>query len=183
MGEKFDECVVYVYDANGALATESIVLSHNVEDDTIIVSPTAGLIDNAQYNLMILTPDAPYSFIGIVGLRNDQLIIKLFNGEKAEKRGDKRHNITGEAEVTAYLWGGNVFKLHSALKAKLVNISKNGIRISMGYNSMSVGDVIHIRMLIQNKPQILTALVVNEVDHDRERSDYGCKLVEKGISG
>ena len=179
MSANLNECVVYIYNNDGSLAVESIVIEHDAATNTIVIDSTPALIDKTQYNLMILTPSAPYSFSGLVDIRKNQLTIKLFRGEIKEKRGDTRHKISGEAEVTAYLWGGNVFKLHSPLKANLLNISKNGIRISMGFNSMSVGDVIHIRMQIQGMKRNLTALVVNNVDNDRESSDYGCRLVEK----
>ena len=179
MGEKFDGCVVHVYGIDGSSVAELNVLSHDDDANTIDVTPAAELVDNAQYCLLILAPSVPYAYSGTAEQRGEQTIIKLAGGEIKERRSDTRYKLVGDVAITAYLWEGKVFTLRSPLKASLINISKNGIRISMKYNSMLEDDVVHIRLMTKDTHQVLTAHVVNMKNNDRDSSDYGCRLVEK----
>ena len=182
MSEYFNDCIVYVYDTDGSPVADVKVLNHDVETNIIEVTPTPDLVDSVRYNLQILTSSVPYTCSGVVDYRREQCLIKLFHGEKKEQRIDTRYKLVGDAVIIAYIWENTAYRLHTPLNASLMDISKNGIRIRMGYNSMMVGDTIHIRLMISDTQQVFTALVVNSSDNGRESSEYGCRLVEKGQS-
>ena len=96
--------------------------------------------------------------------------------EKNERRKSVRYDVTGIIEVTAYLYEGKVFYLHTPQKAELINISKGGVRLRMKPNSLSIDDMIQICLQIGAKQRILSANVVN-LNNNEESTEYGCELM------
>ena len=98
------------------------------------------------------------------------------SGEIIEQRSCARYDVTGTVDVTAYLYEGKVFYLHTPQKAGLINISKGGVRLRMKPNSLSIDDIIQINLQIGDKQRTLNSHVVNLINNE-EDSEYGCKLI------
>jgi len=99
------------------------------------------------------------------------------NGEIIEQRSSARYEVNSTVDVTAYIYEGKAFSLHTPQEAGLINISKGGVRLRMKPNSLSVDDMIQISLQIGKKQRILSAHVVN-LSNNEENSEYGCKLFD-----
>ena len=176
MAVKLKGCAVYFYDESGALLLKTTVSAYDPLKNSIEVDKAPELADKSRYNLLILTEPSPHRYSCIAEIINDRVILKIFNGEKKEMRSNVRHTVNGHVKITAYLFEGKAYRLHTPQDAVLVNISKGGVRLRMKANSLSLEDLVHINIQTGDTQKILSALVVNMFSDD-ETAEYGCKLV------
>ena len=172
----FKGCSVYVYDLSGKLVVKTTVLEHNVANSAIILPSLPELEDQARYNLMILCDPSPYSFSCLSEIKEDIVTFVLIKGDVREQRSHIRYAMSGTVSVSAYLYEGKAFALHTPQDAGLVNISKGGMRLRMKPNSLSLDDMVHICLDIGEKKRVLSAHVVNLFNTD-DNAEYGCELL------
>ena len=176
MAIKLEGCVAYLYNESGDLLLRTTVSAYDPLKNSIEIDEAPELTDKSRYNLLILTEPSPHKYSCIAEIKNDRVRLKIFNGEKKELRSSVRHTVNGRVKITAYLFEGKAYKLHTPQEALLVNISKGGVRLRMKANSLTIDDLVHINIQTGETQKILPALVVNMFSPD-ENAEYGCKLV------
>ena len=176
MAIKLEGCALYIYNESGAPLLRTKVLAYDPLKNSIEVSQAPELTDKSRYNLLILTEPSPHRYSCIAEIKNDRVMLKIFNGEKKELRSSVRHTVNGRVTITAYLFEGKAYRLHTPQEAVLVNISTGGVRLRMKANSLTMNDLVHISIQTGDTQKILPALVVNMFSTN-ENAEYGCKLV------
>ena len=177
MAVKFDGCGAYIYDDSGTLLLKTTVKNHDTVNSVIEIDEAPEITDRTRYDVLILTAPSPHTFSCIAEVRRDSIELKLFRGERKEQRSNVRYAVNSQVEVTGYIYEGKVFDLHTPQDAILVNLSKSGVRLRMKPNSLTMDDMIQIRISSSDKPKVLSAQVVNLLNTD-EYSEYGCKLID-----
>jgi len=177
MAVKFDGCGAYIYDEAGTLLLKTTVVDHDTVNSIIEIEEAPEIADRGKYDVLILTAPSPHTFSCIAEVKLDRIDLKLFRGERKEQRNNVRYVVNGQVEVTGYIHDNKVFPLHTPQEAILVNLSKGGVRLRMKLNSLSLDDMVQIKIQVGDKPKVLSAHVVNTLDTE-DSSEYGCKLID-----
>ena len=179
MTNNFNGCVVLVYNNEGNQIAQTSVLDLRLSDETIMVSDLPFNI-NEEFDIIILTTPTPVtSKARMIKHMQGISTLRLSQSRLSEKRKEARYPVDIQAAVMDMLFDNVLYPLHTPVGVNLINLSKNGTRLSARNYTMLEGDFLRIRLKIGANNQIWTLHVVNQLDRDSESSEYGCKLMNR----
>jgi hypothetical protein len=181
MRKDFNHCNALIYDEAGNLLSNSRIDFHDELQNYIIVPNLPELTPGLICDLLILTAPKPYTFKGRVQDRARGKAITLYNEKTTDLRQEPRYKIDLPALIETLIYDEKSYPLSSPLEAKLINISKGGIRFRTCFNAMAVGHRFQIRMKTGESDKLLIADVVCRNDkvfvEQTNYSEFGCQLV------
>ncbi|MCL2500641.1 MAG: PilZ domain-containing protein [Defluviitaleaceae bacterium] len=172
-------CAVLLYDGNGEYIKRCEVSHFNKRTYQLQLKsgiPPVLTVDDIC-SLLILTEPSPMEYKGRVLIEKSERVFVLFRGKEKESRRIGRYKVNFTAQITALIRDGEVYDLHTAIEVKVINISRNGIRLRAAVNALRENDKINLKVLIDGIEKQLTAVVVNQTDKGSEASEYGCGLI------
>jgi len=178
IGGDFTDYTVLVYDANGNHLVDTVVISHDRNDQQIqlaIMPEELKVNDNCK--LLILSSPIPCEYQGRVKKIGGNFFIAMFYGQEKESRGSTRYSVSTPALIDALIVDGKPYPLQNLIKVVLINVSTNGVRFRAPYYSFEIGDQFQMHFAVSNSTKKLTAVIVNNVDNGTTSSDYGCRFV------
>ena len=179
LGSDFTDFTVLIYDANGNHLIDTVVTSHDRNDQQIQVGiMPEELKANDDCKLLILSSPIPCEYRGKVKKIGGSLFIAMFYGQEKESRGSTRYAVSTPALIDALIVDGQPYPLQNLVKVVLINVSTNGVRFRAPYYSFEIGDLFQMHFSVSNSTKKLAAVVVNSVDNGTTSSDYGCRFVE-----
>jgi hypothetical protein len=133
----------------------------------------------SRCKLLILTSTTPYSYIGVASKRGIDREIRLFEEKEAENREEVRFKTNLSSNIESLVYDDKRHPLHTPVEVKIVNISKNGIRISAKDNTLINDARFQIKIKIGENDKLLTGRVMNVKNVPPDECEYGCRLVGK----
>jgi hypothetical protein len=127
--------------------------------------------------LLILTTPTPCEYHGKVVREGKRKAIAMFKGQERELRGSERYTIRLPAMIEDFISDGAIYALYKPLEVELMNISKTGVRFQSPNFSLCDHDRFRLRLRINDKDKLLVAEVVNHLDRDQKKSEYGCRFL------
>jgi c-di-GMP-binding flagellar brake protein YcgR len=181
----FTNCNAFLYDDKGDLLANVKIMEHNIIENYIVVLDTVYILTNKQSPLTagtlcdVLIPMAPipYAYKGRIQKGSDRKRIMLFDQAEKESRKETRYKVDVPATIEGLFYDGEYFALRDNLKARLINISKGGMRFSSVPNALALGNTFQIRMRIGDNDKVLTAAVVFYKEFPPDTAEYGCCIV------
>jgi hypothetical protein len=169
-----------IYNAEGEELAESKIWEHDLVINSIELSDLPELAEEEVYDLLIPMAPMPYICKGKVQIRNGIKHMLLFKVKASDSRKETRFNVNVAAEIEHLLYGNQAYPTYHPVEVYLKNLSKNGLCFRAVKNTLSVGDSISLRLLMNDHSnKLLTAHVMRCRDVDDYVSEYGCRLVKK----
>jgi len=128
-------------------------------------------------SILIMTEPAPREYKGLVQEANYERSLLLFRGKTKENRLTDRFKVDFAAQIIALIRQDYVYDLHTPVTARVINISRSGMRLSTVANALRTGDRIQLVAHFDDSEKRLLAIITNQIDTENNRSEYGCALV------
>jgi hypothetical protein len=174
-------CAVLLYDGNGDYIKRCEVSHFNRRTYQLQLRdgvPLSLAVDDIC-SLLILTEPSPREYKGRVLVDKSERVLVLFRGKDKESRRVGRYKVNFPALITSLIRDGEVYDLHTPITVKVINISRNGVRLHASSNALRERDMIRLQVNIDGTEKRLTSLVVNTLDRDAGTSEYGCGLINE----
>jgi hypothetical protein len=172
-------CAVLIYTDNGDYIRKCEVSSFNRQSYQLKlknnIPPSLSVGDICS--LLILCEPSPREYKGRVVIDKSERLLLLFRGKEKESRRMGRYKVDFESTIISLLRHDEAYQLHTPAAVRVINISRNGIRLSAPTNSLRERDKIHLRVKLEDSDKLLTAMVINELNKNNDVSEYGCALV------
>jgi len=176
-GLDFDGCNAILYDEEGKQLAIVKIEKYDGSENTIKVFADPALLVGALCDVLILTAPVPYTYKGRIHDLGHYKLIRLFKGKSMCKRREVRYSVDLPASIDGLIYDDRIYPLQKKLDARLINISKSGVRFRTDYNALTVGGRVRMRMKVGDDEKSLTADVVFRTDNPPDCSEFGCKLV------
>jgi hypothetical protein len=168
-----------VYDANGQYIKECLVTQFDAKNYRMQLR--SGVPESMEVgeisSILILVEPTPHEYkCRIIEFASERMFL-LFHGKERENRRINRYKVDFDAHIISLLRDGEVFALHTSVVVKVINISRNGLRLRTQANTLRKGDRVHVKIQMEEIEKIMTALVVNELDAGSNLTEYGCAMV------
>jgi len=172
-------CAVLVYTDGGEYIQKSDV--HEFDKDSYRLKLCGGipetLAEGDICSLLILTEPAPREYKGLVEIFDYERVLLLHRGRTKEARLTNRFKVNFPARIISLIRQDEIYELHTPVEARVVNISRSGVRISTHGNALRSNDRIQLKIQVDDSEKKLTAIVTNKIDTDENVAEYGCGLV------
>jgi hypothetical protein len=178
----FNDCSALIYDQKGNKLASVKILEHYKDDNSIDVPDLPELVIGSVCEVLVLTAPTPVVYKGRIHKLAECKNIKLFKGVSSCKRRETRYLTDLPAQIEGLFYDGKLYPLHSALEARVINISKSGVRLLAKFNALNIGCRFSMRVKIGNDTKLLTADVVFRRDTPPESTVFGCHLAAQGGS-
>ena len=179
LASDFTGCSIFLYDTNGNQLGSTVVRVHDRHEQQIQVNlMPSSLKPNDDCKVFLLTSPVPCEFSGKIKKSGGILMIAMFQGQVKENRGAMRYAVNTPAQIEALIIETKPYYLQTQVEVTLINISISGIRFRAPNYSFNEGDIFRMNMIVSNSTKQITAKVINCLDKDAERSDYGCQFME-----
>jgi len=179
MPKAFKDCNAFIYDGNGDLMANVDILEHDDEEQFIVVPDAPALIIDKLCEVVIMTEPAPHTYKGSIHKSGGRKRVRLYKGVETENRKEPRYKIDVPANIIRLIYNGELHTMLTPVAARLINISRGGMRFRSVLNALSKGDRFQISVKgTGGNDKLLIADVVFRADTP-EHSEYGCRLVEK----
>ncbi|MCL2014024.1 MAG: PilZ domain-containing protein [Oscillospiraceae bacterium] len=180
MGNDYGGCNAVVYHEDGRIVSNVKILAHDKYDNTVEVGMLPELNLGVPYDLLVLSTPFPRSYKCRIHKRGNRKIIALYKGSNAENRQEQRYNINMPSYVESLMYDEvKEYPFHTPIEARVVNISKSGIRLSFKSKVLQVGNRFKLRMDADGEIVTLVADAVNVLDFLPDKFEVGCRLVGK----
>lgn len=174
----FTDCSIFIYDTSYNHLGTTKVTRYSRESLRIEVEELPPqLIAGDICQVLILTQPSPCEYHGRIKKEGRKKIIALFYGHKRENRRVIRYNVNLSAKIENLVCEGKAYPLHTPLEITLINISKSGARFAAPNYTLFNGDRFQMRMKISDSDKLLIAEVVNNLDVNSDKSEYGCRFL------
>ena len=175
----FENCSVLVYTEDGGFVAEGMVVEHDRNDMSVVIShPLSDIRQGVRVNLLIIHSGGASEFLGTarktVGSTRE---ITLFNHRHRTGRTSTRHQVNTPAMVRHLLVNGEMQPLAEPIEVLVVNISTTGALLKCKEGSFSVGMVMEISLKIGDNDTILYGTVVRDNPCADGNCDYGCQFI------
>ncbi|MDR0325189.1 MAG: PilZ domain-containing protein [Oscillospiraceae bacterium] len=180
MRKEYKGCAALIYDEEANQLAELKILDYDANENSVEVEDLPSLAVGASCEVLILTAPTPHVYKGRIHKRGGlNKVITLYRGAEAESRHEIRFKIDMPASIESLVCDGKPFPLHSPVEIRLVNISKDGMRIRVKQRTLSDGDMIRVRLKAAGGGKLLTAIAIYHRDVE-EYAEYGCSFVGGG---
>jgi hypothetical protein len=174
---------VMLYDEEGNKLAASEITGFDRNEMRIEVANVPDSIKPGDIcDILIICPPTPWEYKGRVlgsGLKKRELA--LFKGKMKEARAAQRYKVEIPAGIESLVSDGQVFKMHTPVTVKVVNISKTGVRFAAKHNTLAFGDIFHMHMKISaDNEKRLEAEVMNTSIRDESTAEFGCRFLSDG---
>ena len=178
LGGKYGGCIALIFDAEGNELGETIV--NNIYNSNMHINlenlPKVLSIGSAC-KLLILTDPQPCEFSGKVVNDGDANIVAIFQGRERARRKEVRYKTNAAAQIDCLISEGKEYPLLEPIDVTLKNLSRTGVRFSAPYNTLMQGDIIKLILSLTNSMESLIVEVVNLMNLDTTKSEYGCRFL------
>jgi len=174
-------CVVILFDKDGKTIGSTLVKNNNKETLLMQVQSLPDQLSvGSTCRLLILTEPAPCEYQGRIVKDGATNTIAMYHGRMRDDRRNRRIAVTAPAQIEFLVYDGQQYALHTPIKVTLINISRGGMRLSAPNDTLVRGSRFHAKVNIVNTEKSLAAEVVNMLDVDSERTEYGCRFLIAG---
>jgi hypothetical protein len=174
----FTKCNVLIYDEDGNPLVNARIWEHNDRENYIVVQDWPELKGVDRCRLLIMATPSPYSYMGVIRKKGLDKLINLFEEQVAENRKEQRFKTDLEGGIESLYYDGKAYPLHTKTEVRIVNISKNGMRLTAKENTFGMNDQFSVFVKIGENDKLLLGKVVNVRDTPPD-AEYGCLLVRK----
>jgi hypothetical protein len=182
MLKDFNKCNVLIYDENDKLLVNARIYEHDARENYIVIQDWPELSNVEKCKLLILTSPAPYSYHGVIHRHRADRLIRLYEEVVRDSRGETRYKTDLPAKIEYLIYDGKAHPLHTKLNVKVVNISKNGLRIHGKDNVFNIDDHFTLSISMADNEKHLTGKVMNKREVPPDESEYGCRLVSSPLA-
>jgi hypothetical protein len=174
----FTGCSIFIYDISGNHLGSTKVTRYSKDTLRIEVEELPQPLNTGDTcQVLILTQPSPCEYQGRVKKEGKKKVIALFFGHEKENRKVKRYNVSFTAKIENLVCEGKAYPLLTPLEVTLINISQGGARFAAPNYTMFNGDRFQMRMKISDSDKVLIAEVVNNLDVNNTKSEYGCRFL------
>jgi hypothetical protein len=173
----FTDCTALIYDEEGNELASVKILDYQANLNTIKVSENPALVAGNRCDVVILMSPIPYMFKGNIHAGGVYKRITLYKGEEKENRKNSRYKVSLLGLIDNLIYEGKKFRLHTAVKVKMVNLSRSGFRLNAHHNTLSKGDRFTLHVQTNENLKKMTAEVVNSSDSPFTNTEYGCRII------
>lgn len=168
-----------VYDANGQYIKKCVITHFDAKNYRLqLRSGVPRSMETDEIGtLLILIEPAPHEYKSRIVEYNSERLFLIFRGRVKENRKINRYKVDFDAHIISLLRDNKVYPLHTTVAVKVINISRNGLRLRTKANTLREGDRVHVKVRMEESEKILTAMVVNELDAGSDTAEYGCSMV------
>jgi len=177
-GGNYAGCAVLLFDDEGNTIGSTRVTHNDNEMLRMQVQVMPSELDvGSTCRLLVFTDPLPCEYQGKIVVDGVKKVIALYQGRTRDKRSEHRAAIAVPAQIESLTYSGKDYPLHTPIKVTLVNVSKGGMRFSAPSDTSTVGNKFKARVSISNTEKIVSAQVVNLVNHETKPSQYGCRFL------
>ena len=175
-------CPVILYDSEGNRLATCEVIKYNNTEMRLEIDDVPDIIKTGEvYDILIICPPTPWEYKGRVSGSGFKRELALFQGKTKECRSAQRFKVEFPAGIESYVSDGQIYKMHTPVTVKVINISRTGFRFVAKPNTAAFGDIFHMRMKISpNNEKQLEAEVVNTIFRNDLNAEFGCRFLSEG---
>ena len=173
-------CTALVYDNAGEDIGRTFVTDYDKVANLITLKKCPEELNIGDMcRLLILTEPVPQECHGKIKSDMGNKVIALFKYEEKEKRGASRYKVKFTAFIEKMIYNDKSYELHRPVEIDLMNISTGGMRFYAKPDTVTHGDRFQIRIYLNMEVKVLVAQIVNHIQTDPDRIEYGCRFIEK----
>jgi hypothetical protein len=155
------------------------IWEHDVRENYIVVQDWPEFLGVERCQLLILTSPVPYAYMGMMRKRGFEKLINLYEEHIEENRTETRYKTDLTGNIESLVYDGKSYPLHTVAAVKIINISKNGLRLYAKSYTLNMDDMFYVNIKIGENDKLLAGKVVNFKDVPPEHAEYGCRLVSE----
>ena len=174
----FTDAVVFIYDKDNNLITETTITGHNkVEMYIEVAKGLENVKPKTRLQLLIIHSSGVSELNGALkSVRQGIFEISIFGERQREVRTSTRHLLNASAIISDMVIGEELEKLENHINVTIENLSTTGILLKVRGNRFKIGTYLQIEFKLHNKNMMLFGEVLREQVIAKDTCKYGCKL-------